>query len=97
MIDVTEIRSLTEFKRHTAEFLDRLRASGRPQVLTINGRAELVVQDAKAYQELMDIVERASALEGIRRGLDDMAAGRTQPAKVALADVRRRLRAPKNA
>ena len=28
-----------------------------PLVLTINGRAEVVVQDAEAYQELLDRVE----------------------------------------
>jgi hypothetical protein len=40
-------------------------------VLTIDGKAELVVQDAEAYQALLDRVE---AIEGIQRGLADVKA-----------------------
>lgn len=36
----------------------RLRRSGRPEVLTINGKAELVVQDAAAYQRLLEALEK---------------------------------------
>ena len=42
-----EINSLSNFKRNTSEFLEQLKETGKPIVLTINGRAELVVQDAK--------------------------------------------------
>ena len=54
VIKIEDILSLTEFHRHSREHIDRLRATGLPQVLTINGRAELVVQDAIAYQELLE-------------------------------------------
>jgi hypothetical protein len=47
--------------------------SQRPQVLTINGRAELA-QDAEEYQ----LLDGAEALEGIRRGLEDVKAGRAR-------------------
>ena len=41
-----DIHSLSDFKRNTPELLDQMRESGRPVVLTINGKAEIVVQDA---------------------------------------------------
>ena len=51
MLDLAnDIRSLSDFKRNTVDLLDRLRKTGHPLVLTINGKAELVVQDAEAYQ-----------------------------------------------
>jgi hypothetical protein len=51
MLDLAnDIRSLSDFKRNTVDLLDRLRKTGHPMVLTINGKAELVVQDAEAYQ-----------------------------------------------
>ena len=40
------IDSLTNFKRQTAEYLDRLQETGEPVVLTVNGKAQVVVQDA---------------------------------------------------
>jgi hypothetical protein len=56
-------------------------------VLTVNGKAELVVQDAAAYQALLDSVE---ALEGIQRGVADVKAGRTTPAQQVFDKLRRR-------
>ncbi|MGZ3301102.1 MAG: hypothetical protein ACXWO3_09490 [Isosphaeraceae bacterium] len=38
--------------------------------------------------------EEARVLEGIRQGLDDMRAGRTQPLAEAFADIRRDLNLP---
>jgi PHD/YefM family antitoxin component YafN of YafNO toxin-antitoxin module len=89
-----DIHSLSHFKQNTPEFLRQLKESGRPVVLTINGKAELVVQDAESYQRLLDLAEEAEVLEGIRRGLEDVAAGRTQPVADAFADIRRDLGLP---
>lgn len=77
MLDISkDIHSLSDFKRNTSEFLDQMRGSGHPVVLTINGKAELVVQDALSYQKLLDRVDELEALEGIKRGLADVEAGR---------------------
>lgn len=35
------VNSLTDFKRHTAEFLAQLKTTGEPVVLTINGKEDL--------------------------------------------------------
>lgn len=97
MIDIGDIRSVTEFKRNTVAFLARLKQTGRPQVLTVNGRAEVVVQDARAYQRLVDLVERAEVIEGIRRGLEEVGQGRTRAAGRVLDRIRRRHRIPRGA
>ena len=55
MFNIAEdICSITEFKRKTAVVLARLRCTGRAVVLTTNGRADIVVQDATSYQKLLD-------------------------------------------
>ena len=88
MLDLAnDIRSLSDFKRNTVDLLDRLRKTGNPLVLTINGRAELVVQDAEAYQELLD---RVQTVEGLQRGLADVKAGRTKPARGVFDRLRRK-------
>ncbi|HEV3165996.1 MAG TPA: type II toxin-antitoxin system Phd/YefM family antitoxin [Isosphaeraceae bacterium] len=89
-----DIQSLTDFKLHTPEFVQQLKATGQPLVLTINGKAELVVQDAAAYQKLLDLAEAARVLEGIRNGLEDVKAGRTQPLAAAFTEIRRELKLP---
>ncbi len=72
-----DIHSLTDFKKKTPEFLQQLKETGDPVILTINGKAELVVQDAASYQKLLDLAEEAKVIEGIHQGLEDMKAGRT--------------------
>lgn len=90
MLDMAEdIRSLTEFKRNTSELMDHIRETGNPLVLTVNGRAEIVVQDARAYQELLNSVERARDIQGISRGIEDLQAGRVKPLNEAFAEIRR--------
>jgi prevent-host-death family protein len=82
MLDISkDIHSLSDFKRNTSEFLARMRGTGHPLVLTINGRAELVVQDAAAYQKLLERVDEMEALDGIKRGVADVEAGRVTPLK----------------
>jgi predicted transcriptional regulator len=59
-------------------------------VLTVKGKAAAIVQDAEAYQRLLDIAARADSEEGIRQGLEDVAHGRTRPAKEVFDDIRRK-------
>ena len=54
LIDLNDVCSLTEFHRKSKGHLRRLQETGQPQVLTVNGRAALVVQSAAAYQLLLD-------------------------------------------
>jgi PHD/YefM family antitoxin component YafN of YafNO toxin-antitoxin module len=61
--------------------IKQLKKSKRPMVLTVNGKAAAVVQDAEAYQCLLDIAARADAKEGVRQGLEDARKGRTRPAR----------------
>jgi|SRR5580700_10459996 prevent-host-death family protein len=91
ILDITkDIQSLTTFRRRSAELLKQLKKSKRPVVLTVKGRAAAIVQDAEAYQRLLDIASSAQAEEGIRQGLDDVAQGRTRPAKEVFDEIRHR-------
>ena len=90
MIKLHNIGSLTDFQRNAKAHLKRLKKSGRPQVLTVNGQAELVVQDAASYQKLLDELEQAQAVGGIRRGLRSMRRGEGRPMRQALEALGRR-------
>ena len=88
MIDITtDIQSLTTFRRRSGAFMKQLRKSKRPVVLTVKGKAAAVVQDAEAYQRLLDIAARADAYEGIRQGLEDVRRGKSRPAEEFFAEL----------
>jgi prevent-host-death family protein len=98
MIDFgKDTRSLSDFKRNTSELVERMKESGQPMVLTVNGKARLVVQDAAAYHRLLEEREEAQTLQGIRRGFADVKNGRTRPARQALEAIRRKHMIPRNA
>jgi prevent-host-death family protein len=92
MVNLSEdIHPLTEFKRNTNGLMKRMKKTKRPLVLTVNGRAEIVVQDASSYQHLLERLDRLEAVEAIRQGLKDMEEGRTHDAANALEGLRTKL------
>jgi prevent-host-death family protein len=75
-----DIHSLSTFKRDTAKLVRQMKKTKAPVVLTVNGKAELVVQDAESYQQLLEAKERMEAIEGIKRGLQSMKSNGGKPA-----------------
>jgi PHD/YefM family antitoxin component YafN of YafNO toxin-antitoxin module len=74
MIDLREVRSVTEFQPNIKDYVGRLKKK-TPLVLTLNGRAELVVQDAASYQLMLERLDRAETLVAIRRGIEQFDRG----------------------
>lgn len=88
MLELTQdIHSLTEFKRNTTELVENLKRTKHPLVLTVNGKTELVVQDAQSYQELLDAAELLKTLRGIKRGLKQMKQGQGKAAEDLFAEM----------
>lgn len=75
MIRVEDIMPLSEFQRHARERIAALKDTGRPTILTVNGRSEVVVQDAAAYQLLLDRLDRYETIEAINEGIRQIDSG----------------------
>jgi prevent-host-death family protein len=87
MLNITkDIQSLTTFRRRSGDFMKQLRKNKRPVVLTVRGKAAAIVQDAEAYQRLLDIAAQADDEEGIRQGLEDAKKGKVRPAREFFAE-----------
>lgn len=91
MIDVAEdIDSLSDFKRHTAERIEKMKTTGRPLILTVNGKAEVVVQSAAAYQKLLEQVQYWETVEAVRKGLEAAERGEARPLDQVMAELRQK-------
>ena len=90
MIDLREVRSVTEFQRNLKDYVGRLKEKKTPMVLTVNGRAEVVVQDAEGYQALLDRLERAETVAAIRQGMEQFERGKGISLKQAEQRLRKR-------
>ena len=96
MLDLAkDIQSLSHFKHNTAQVMKQMKESGNPVVLTVNGKAEVVVQDAAAYQRLLALAEKAEMMEFLREAKADADAGRTVPARKFLESLGRKKKAKK--
>ena len=86
-MDLTEdIRSVTDLKRHTREILDHVHATGRPVILTVNGRADAVLLDAAVYQKHLQAASLARLLAPAEA---EAAEGNTRPADNFLDEFKR--------
>ena len=70
-----DIHSLTDFKRRTADFMKQMKGGHRPIVLTVKGRAQIVVQDAASYQKLLETADQYEAISSIQEGLSQSERG----------------------
>ncbi len=91
MIQLTDIHPLTGFLRDHKAHIERLAETGRPEVLTVNGRAKVVIQDAAAYQKMLDELDLADSTRIVQERLASIERGEpgVSPAQVREAVLRR--------
>lgn len=87
MVELNNAHPVTDFNRNTTEYIRHLKETGRPEVLTVNGQPEIVVQSADAYQKLLDAAAEAETLAGIHRGLDQVGRGEGRPMREFLEEL----------
>lgn len=87
MIDLDNIYALSEFNRNARGCIRKLKKSGKPAVLTVNGQAEVVIQSAEAYQKLLSECDFLEALRGIAQGLEQANRGEGRPMRTVLEEL----------
>ena len=88
MITMDSIHPVSEFSRKPAEYIKRLKETRKPEVLTVNGKAEVVIQDAKAYEEMIELLE---SIKQISKSVKDIEERKTKPLDEAFSDIKKRL------
>lgn len=95
MVNPKDIESLTAFKRNTSEYIRKIKKSGNPLILTVKGKAEIVVQDAESYQRMLDALDRAETVVAVREGLVSVGQGKTMSLDRFDKEMGKKIRAPK--
>jgi len=90
MLDVREVKSLTDFEQNARSYLARMWETGEAVMLTVDGRAEVVIQDAEAYQQSLDRFDHAETVAALRVALVEDSRGEAVPAREALEALGRR-------
>jgi prevent-host-death family protein len=81
-----DIKSVSEFKKQIRQVFSQLHRTGRPVVITVNGRPDVVLLDATVFQRKLSTLNIRALLAA---GEADVAAGRARPARAAVRALRR--------
>ena len=87
MVDLSDIHPLSDFQRRSKDYIRKLKKSGRPAILTVNGQAEIVIQSADAYQKLLEDHQLLETIRGISRGLEQAGRGEGRPIRAFLEQL----------
>ena len=88
MLDTREIHPMTDFLRNHKAHVTRLKKTRVPEVLTVNGKAEVVVQDAASYQVLVERLRHMETIAAIQEGMASAERGELKPAVQVLEETR---------
>jgi hypothetical protein len=89
-IDAREIHPLTDFLRNSKAHIAHLKETGGPEVLTVNGKAEVIVQDAASYQQMLERLERADLVASLREALQQLKDGQGTSFEALEAELNQR-------
>lgn len=95
MHQARDIYSLTDFRQNAKEHLERLRSTGRPEILTVNGKAEAVVMTPEAYDRLVEMAT-GDLRARIETGLAQARSGQLIDGEAALRARRARRTSPES-
>lgn len=67
-----DIQTLSEFKQNASKLVKRVQETGQPMILTVNGKAAVVVQDAESFQRATDTREYYETVAVLRERMADI-------------------------
>ena len=96
MLSLSDIHPLSEFQRSAKAILAKLKETKAPMVLTVNGKAAAVVQDAESYQQLLDRSCLLESIAGIRKSIEEFEQGEGMPLKEAWKELKEKYGLPES-
>ena len=83
-----DIQPVTEFRANAAQFIDQVRETGEPVILTQHGRSAAVLLDVESYESMMD---ELALLRDVRTAEQQIAAGNGRSHTAVAKTLRGRL------
>ena len=81
-----DVKTVSEIKKNLRAVLEQLRSTGRPVVVTVNGKPDAVLIDVETYERKLKSLNLVGLLA---EGEEDIRQGRTRSAGAFLKELRR--------
>ncbi len=88
MIRATDIHSLTDFTRNAKAYIQQIKRSKNPIAITVNGDAEVIVQDAESFQKMVDELAHRRFIDAMKESEEDVRTGRHDDLDQAFSEIR---------
>lgn len=88
MLATKNIHALTDFLRNHKIYRARLKETGVPEVLTVNGKAEVVIQDADSYYSMLEQFRRMETFVAVSEGIASAERGELKDAAQVVAETK---------
>lgn len=92
-MEIQNTISSTEARKRFAEIIDQVAETGARYTLTVNGKPKVVMigaEELESIEETLDIMSSPEEMEAIRRGEEDIKAGRVVSLEQVWEDLRAR-------
>lgn len=87
-----DVKTVSELKRNLRAVFQQVHRTGRPVVVTVKGKPDMVLLDAAVYERKLKALNLAALLA---EGEEDIRRGRTQPAREVFEELRRVKKIPR--
>jgi len=78
-----DIKSVTDLKKRTNEIFRQIHQTGRPVIITVNGRPDVVLIDAEIFEKKLKALNLGSLLSEAE---SDISAGKIRPVEEFLEE-----------
>ncbi|MEE8058765.1 MAG: type II toxin-antitoxin system Phd/YefM family antitoxin [Pseudomonadales bacterium] len=92
MYTTSDIYPVSDFNRKPAEHIKRLQETQTPEILTVNGKAAVVMVDPESYDQLIQAADLSRTLEQIALAKSEYKNGQSQSLEQAFNDLKKRLK-----
>jgi PHD/YefM family antitoxin component YafN of YafNO toxin-antitoxin module len=92
MLDSRQIHSMSDFLRNHKTHVARMKETRKPEVLTVNGRAEVVMLDTETYENMVERLEHMEAVSSLRAHMAQAQKNAPPQKPITEAEIERRQR-----
>ena len=86
-----DVKTVSELKKNLRAVLEQIRETGRPVVVTVNGKPDAVLIDVETFERKLKALNLVGLLA---EGEEDIRRGRTRLASAFLKEVKRAKKIP---
>jgi len=87
-----DVKTVSELKNSLKSVFEQIHQTGRPVIVTVNGRPDIVLVDARVFERKLRALNLAGLLVP---GEEDIRRSRTRPARAFLKDLKRGRKIPR--